>query len=183
MKTMQSMKAAWLAVLLGATCSAMAHGDADPKAGGAAKRDHHAEALGKPGIAANVGRTVDVVMSDAMRFSPARLSARQGETVRFVLKNEGRLKHEMVLGSIAELKAHAALMVRFPEMEHAEPNQASVEPGASGELIWQFTRAGTIAFACLQPGHYEAGMKGRVMVAGQAHRRADHVRNPRIPHP
>ena len=87
---------------------------------------------------------------------------------RFVLKNEGKLKHEMVLGTIAELKEHAALMVKFPQMEHADPNQASVEPGKTGELIWQFTKAGTFDFACLQAGHYEAGMKGQVVVAGTA---------------
>ena len=103
-----------------------------------------------------------------MRFSPASVSAKKGETIRFVLKNEGKLKHEMVLGTIAELKEHAALMVKFPQMEHADPNQASVEPGKTGELIWQFTKAGTFDFACLQAGHYEAGMKGQVVVAGTA---------------
>ena len=103
-----------------------------------------------------------------MRFSPASVSAKKGETIRFVLKNEGKLKHEMVLGTIEELKEHAALMVKFPQMEHSDPNQASVEPGKTGELIWQFTKAGTFDFACLQAGHYEAGMKGQVVVVGTA---------------
>ena len=105
-------------------------------------------------------------MSDSMRFSPASISAKRGETIRFVLKNPGQLKHEMVLGTIEELKEHAALMVKFPQMEHADPNQASVEPGKTGQLIWQFTKAGTFDFACLQAGHYEAGMKGQITVAG-----------------
>ena len=85
-----------------------------------------------------------------------------------MLNNVGTLKHEMVLGTIRELKAHAALMLKFPEMEHADPNQASVEPGKTGELVWQFTKAGTFDFACLQAGHYEAGMRGRVVVSGAA---------------
>ena len=97
-----------------------------------------------------------------------RSAAKKGETIRFVLKNEGKLKHEMVLGTITELKAHAALMVKFPQMEHADPNQTSVEPGKTGELIWQFTKAGTFDFACLQAGHFEAGMRGQVVVAGTA---------------
>jgi uncharacterized cupredoxin-like copper-binding protein len=41
----------------------------------------------------------------------------------------------------------------------------TVAPGKTGEVIWQFTKAGKIDFACLQPGHYDAGMKGIVDVA------------------
>ena len=107
-------------------------------------------------------------MGDTMRFSPSSVEVKRNETIRFVLKNEGKLKHEMVLGTIKELKEHAALMLKFPEMEHADPNQVSVETGKTGELLWQFTKAGTFDFACLRPGHYEAGMKGQVVVAGAA---------------
>ena len=160
--------AALLTVLLVASGLAMAQSDGDRKAGGAAKHHDHASALGKPGNAKKVSRTVTIAMSDSMRFSPASVSAKKGETIRFALKNEGKLKHEMVLGTVTELKEHAALMVKFPQMEHADPNQASVEPGKTGELIWQFTKAGTFDFACLQAGHYEAGMKGQVVVAGPA---------------
>ena len=164
--TMRPIITALLAGLLASAGIAIAHGDDDHKAGGAVKQDDHASALGKPGDAKNVSRTVAITMSDSMRFSPASVSAKKGQTIRFVLKNEGKLKHEMVLGTITELKEHAALMVKFPQMEHADPNQASVEPGKTGELIWQFTKAGTFDFACLQAGHYEAGMKGQVVVAG-----------------
>ena len=146
---------------------ALAHGDDEHgKKRSAATEPGHASALGKPGNPKKVGRTVEITMSDAMRFTPADVSVKKNETVRFVLKNEGKLKHEMVLGTIKELKEHAALMLRFPEMEHADPNQASVEAGKTGELICQFTKAGTFDFACLQAGHYEAGMRGQVMVAG-----------------
>ena len=144
---------------------AFAHGDNDHGKAGAS-REVHASALGKPGDPKKVSRTVEITMSDAMRLTPASVAAKRNETIRFVLKNEGKLKHEMVLGTIKELKEHAALMLKFPEMEHADPNQASVEPGKTGELIWQFTKAGTFDFACLQAGHYEAGMKGQVIVAG-----------------
>ncbi len=148
---------------------AFAHGNEDhDKKAGASSHEGHASALGKPGDAKKVSRIVEITMSDAMRFSPASVAVKRNETIRFVLKNEGKLKHEMVLGTIQELKEHAALMLKFPEMEHADPNQASVEAGKTGELIWQFTKAGTFDFACLQAGHYEAGMKGQVMVAGAA---------------
>ncbi len=153
--------------LIAASSIAFAHGDEDhAKKGGRPAHEEHASALGKPGDPKKIGRTVEITMSDAMRFTPASVSVKKNETVRFVLKNEGKLKHEMVLGTIKELKEHAALMLKFPEMEHADANQASVEPGKTGELIWQFTKAGTFDFACLQAGHYEAGMKGQVVVAG-----------------
>lgn len=127
-----------------------------------------ATAIGVPGQAAKVTRTVEVDMTDAMRFNPANVRARQGETIRFVLKNSGRVKHEFVLGTDAQLKEHYAQMMKAPEMEHEEPNMVTLAPGATGEVIWRFTKAGKVAFACLQPGHYDAGMKGAVTVAGKA---------------
>ena len=148
---------------------AFAHGDEDHnKKTGASSHAGHASALGKPGDPEKASRTVEITMSDAMRFNPSSISVKRNETIRFVLKNEGKLKHEMVLGTIKELREHAALMLKFPEMEHADPNQASVEAGKTGELVWQFTKAGSFDFACLQAGHFEAGMKGNVVVAGVA---------------
>ena len=126
---------------------------------------HPSEAIGKPGVAAKASRTVQVDMTDAMRFEPASVSVQQGETVRFVVKNSGKVKHEMVLGTEKELKEHYEVMKKNPEMEHADENMVTVAPGKSGEIFWQFTKAGKIDFACLQPGHYDAGMKGAVSVA------------------
>jgi len=135
-------------------------------AAGAGDHGHDAaSAIGAPGKKANVSRNVDVDMTDTMRFIPASVTARQGETIRFVVKNSGQLKHEFVLGTEKELKAHYEQMKKFPEMEHDDPNMVSLAAGKSGEVIWQFTKAGKIDFACLQPGHYEAGMKGLVKVA------------------
>jgi uncharacterized cupredoxin-like copper-binding protein len=144
--------------------SAFAHGDED----NAKKEANHAAEIGQPGDPAKVTRTVTVDMKDTMRFTPATIRVKTGDTVKFVVKNSGNLKHEMVLGSPKELKAHAELMRKFPEMEHADPNQASADPGKTNEMVWRFTRAGTFTFACLQPGHYEAGMVGKVIVEGRS---------------
>lgn len=138
--------------------SALAAGD---HAGG-----HEADAIGKPGVAAKVSRTVKVDMTDDMRFSFSNVAVKRGETVRFIVKNSGKVKHEMVLGTEKDLKEHAEAMKKNPGMEHADENMVSVEPGKTGEIIWQFTKAGKVDYACLQPGHYEAGMKGIVTVAG-----------------
>jgi len=126
---------------------------------------HAGDAIGAPGKASKVTRTVDVDMTDTMRFIPASISAKQGETIRFIVKNSGKLKHEFVLGTEKELKEHYEQMKKFPEMEHADPNMVTVAPGKTGEVIWQFTKSGKIHFACLQVGHYDAGMKGHVDVA------------------
>jgi uncharacterized cupredoxin-like copper-binding protein len=138
------------------------HGASAP---GAGQHHSHADAIGVPGKAAKVNRTVNVDMTDAMRFSPASIAVKQGETVRFIIKNSGQLRHEFVLGTEKELKDHYELMKKFPEMEHSDPNQVTVAAGKTGEVIWQFTRPGKVDFACLQPGHYDAGMKGMVTVA------------------
>lgn len=125
---------------------------------------HDDATIGEPGVIAEAGRTVVVDMADTMRFSPASITVMQSETIRFVVKNSGNIKHEFVLGTARELKEHYAAMKKFPEMEHAEENMVTVAAGQTGEVIWKFTRNGTVNFACLQPGHYDAGMKGRVMV-------------------
>ena len=125
---------------------------------------HGAEAIGKPGVATQVTRTITIEMSDAMRFTPDKITVRRGETIRFVVHNAGQLKHEFNLGTDADLKAHYALMKKFPDMEHDDPNLVSLEPGKTGEVIWQFAKPGKVGFACLHVGHYEAGMKGTVTV-------------------
>lgn len=123
------------------------------------------DAIGKPGVASQSTRTINVDMADSMRFTPADISVKQGETVRFVIKNSGQIKHELVLGTQRELKEHYEVMKKNPEMEHADANMLTLAPGKSGEIVWQFTKAGKVDFACLQPGHYDAGMKGAVNVS------------------
>lgn len=144
------------------THAAFAHGD-EPH-GAQAPYDGHAAALGQPGDPARATRSLRVVMGDNMRFSPAAIRVKRGETVRLEVVNQGRVKHELVLGTREELKEHAAQMQKHPEMEHDDPNAVSVAPGQSAQLVWTFSKTGTFEFACLVPGHYEAGMVGSVNV-------------------
>jgi uncharacterized cupredoxin-like copper-binding protein len=139
----------------------MMHGKAED---GHSEDGRHARGVGKPGDRNKVSRTMQVLMSDDMKFTPAKIDVKRGETIKFVVRNAGQIKHEMVIGSIRELKQHAELMRTMPGMEHDDPNQVTLDPGKSGELVWQFTKAGTVDFACLQPGHFEAGMIGTVSV-------------------
>jgi uncharacterized cupredoxin-like copper-binding protein len=136
-----------------------------PVADALAHENHgHNQAIGRPGVKSRVVRTIEVSMHDDMRFVPASIQVKRGETIRLVVRNVGRMKHELMLGSEKDLKEHAAVMQKEPEMEHDEPHAVTVDPGEQRELIWQFTRAGEFRFACLRPGHFEAGMSGELSV-------------------
>jgi uncharacterized cupredoxin-like copper-binding protein len=145
--------------LFGLTCTAAAQGHAGH--GG------HEKAFGRKGDAKKVSRTIDVDMSDAMRFAPAELTIKQGETIRFRVKNSGKVMHEMVLGTMQDLKAHADMMKKQPGMAHDESSMVHVAPGKTQTLVWQFTKAGEFHYGCLVPGHFEAGMVGKLTVASR----------------
>ncbi len=148
-----------------AAAAAAAHGDQhDSKAVAKPAAKAEQKPFGIAGDPKKVSRTIRMDMSDTMRFSPAVVQVKRGETLRFVLANKGKVMHEMVIGTRAELAEHAALMRKFPGMEHDEPYMAHVPPGASGDIVWQFNRAGEFDFACLIAGHFEAGMVGRIIV-------------------
>lgn len=125
------------------------------------------KSFGKPADAKKAARTIAIDMSDRMRFTPSALTIKQGETVKFIIKNSGKIQHEFVLGTMAELKAHAEMMKQHPGMEHDEPYMAHVAPGKTQTIAWQFTRSGEFNFGCLLPGHFEAGMVGNINVTAR----------------
>ncbi len=137
-------------------------------AGGQHAGGHHddATAYGEPGKEVEVNRVIEVKANN-MRYTPDTIKVRRGETIKFVVKGTDNMPHEFVLGDAKTLKEHAELMRRHPDMEHEDPNMAKIAPGGTGTLIWKFSRAGTVEFACLIPGHYEAGMKGRIRVSAK----------------
>lgn len=150
---------------LAATGAALAGGK---HAGGHGHDDGGAQtAIGRPGVATKATRTVTIEMSDAMRFTPSELTVKRGETVRLVVRNAGKLTHELSLGSQQQLLEHLEEMRKSAGMAHDEPGKLTLAPGKHGEIVWQFPNAGVVNFACLIPGHYEAGMKGVVKVARQ----------------
>ena len=152
--------------LIGATAAALAtpafaHGEKKTATGAMKKEQKDWGIASEPGRAK---RSLRVRMLDSMRFEPDRLDIQLGETLRIDIRNDGTMLHELVIGTAKELEAHAALMLKFPGMEHDEPYMAHVGPGKSGRIVWHFNRAGTFEFACLIAGHYQAGMKGVIHV-------------------
>jgi uncharacterized cupredoxin-like copper-binding protein len=161
---MKRINALCAAALIGLSLSAASHEGEDhgKKKDGPVKKEQ--KDWGIAGDSKAVKRTVEITMTDTMRFTPDKIEVSQGETVKFVVKNTGKLMHEMVIGTKKELDEHAALMARFPAMEHDEPYQAHVPAGKTGDLVWTFNRAGDFDFACLIAGHYQAGMIGKIKV-------------------
>ena len=164
---MKKLTAAFaIAVITCASSPAFAHGDAaHAKPAAAMKKEQ--KPWGIAGDAKGVNRTITFAMGDNMRFTPDKIDVKQGETIRFVIRNGGKLMHEMVIGTKKDLDEHAALMVKFPTMEHEEPYMAHVGPGKTGEIIWTFNKPGSFDFACLIAGHYQAGMMGKINVASR----------------
>ncbi|KFB09607.1 MULTISPECIES: cupredoxin domain-containing protein [Nitratireductor] len=156
------MKAAFLmvslAIFAGPAIAAGTH------AGG-----HGEYMAGEPGALSEVNRSIEIEMRETddgeMIFQPAAISVRAGETIRFIIKNAGELEHEFVVDHHDKMMEHKELMQRFPEMEHDDPNAIRLSSASSGEIIWKFSNTGNFEFGCLLPGHYEAGMKGSILVA------------------
>lgn len=123
------------------------------------------KAWGVAGDGKRVTRTIEITMLDTMRFVPDRVEVRQGETVKFVLRNDGKILHEMVIGDQQSHAEHAAQMIKFPGMEHDAPYSVHVGAGKAGNIVWNFNRAGEFAFGCLIPGHFQAGMVGKIKVS------------------
>ena len=128
---------------------------------------HSKFAAGRPGDPKKPARTVVVTMredGDSMSFVPDRVEVAKGEQIRFVLRNVGVWDHEFMLDTPKGNAKHKVEMAKHPDMTHDDPNGKTVEVGERKELLWHFTKTGTFEFACLMPGHYEAGMKGIVIV-------------------
>jgi len=119
---------------------------------------------GQQGDPKKVTRTINIRMTDNMRFKPDAIEIKAGETIKFVVKNNGKLMHEMVIGTKDELEKHAEMMKKHPNMEHDEPYMAHVAASQKASMVWNFSKPGLFKFACLIAGHFEAGMQGTIRV-------------------
>lgn len=129
---------------------------------------HKTFAAGEPGDPAKPAQTIKVAMTEGegtMTYDPSQLKVKAGEQVKFVITNRGALDHEFMLDSVEKNAKHRIAMQKNPEMEHDDPNGRRLKPGGTAEIVWKFSKAGTFEFACLIPGHSEAGMTGVVVVS------------------
>lgn len=147
--------------LLALPVASLAHSGAD---GHVTEYDPVENEFGSYGPDMKSSRVIKVDMNDNMRFSPERIEVKVGEVIRFEHTNTGKLMHEFVLGTGEYLTEHAEMMKKFPNMEHDEPYMAHVAPGKTASMLWKFDKPGVYSFGCLIPGHFDAGMKGEIVV-------------------
>jgi len=136
----------------------------------------HAMSGGKLGDPARVSRTVEVVAIENA-FSLKSLQVRDGETVRFVVRNDGMDPHELIIGTTAEHTEHRMMMREMMEAQkRGQPHSMAVmehtsgvwvEPGRAASFVWTFARTPNLEFACNIPGHYEDGMHGPITFVPQ----------------
>ncbi|WNJ99919.1 cupredoxin domain-containing protein [Thalassospiraceae bacterium LMO-JJ14] len=166
-----------LSAIIGATSSAAL---ADPGHGKATR-------IGAPGKVSEAARTIEITMHDNY-YEPENISVKEGETVRFIIKNAGEFVHEFNIATADMHKAHGPEMMMMVEQGvlladkidrdaakkmqasmghgmHDDPNSVLLEPGKSGEMIWRFPERADLEFACNVPGHYESGMVGQVKLS------------------
>ena len=121
--------------------------------------------VGEPVDAADADRTIEMITLDTMAYDPPAITVEPGETVRFVVTNTGQAVHEFTLGDQAMQDEHAEEMAEMGSgMSHDEPNSLTLQPGETMELTWRFGDPGTVIYACHEPGHYQAGMRGEISV-------------------
>ena len=158
-----------LAWAMPAIAQSNSHGDHSHGSHDHGSPDHGGASFdaGEPGAVAKVTRRITIIARDGngkMSFEPKDIAVKRGETVEFTVRNDGMLEHEFMLGSAIENASHAALMEAMPDMKHNDPNSMRLAPGKSAKLLWRFSKAGNFEFACLIPGHYDAGMKGVAVI-------------------
>ena len=137
------------------------HGHGDHDKGG------HQFSVGQPGKG-TPDRQVKVSMLDTMRyvFEPGLDSLKHGETIEFVVTNDGVIQHEFSIGNAEEQVKHAEMMRNMPNMKHEDPNTVSLAAGETARLSWRFMGKDAVVFACNIPGHFEAGMKLEMAIDG-----------------
>jgi len=148
------------AIIVVFTSVAMAHGKKEHSEAIQSDYDPIENEFGSYDPGLKPDRVIEVSMGDDMRFSPDKITVSENEIIEFIVANDGKLMHEFVLGTSDSLQEHAEMMKKFPGMEHEEPYMAHVEPGGEMKIIWQFSKGGEFEFACLIPGHFDAGMRG-----------------------
>jgi len=141
--------------------------------------DGHAAMMGQPGDPAKADRVVEVSMTE-MAFDPSNIEIMEGETITFVVSNDGEFVHEFNLGTEKMWQGHLDEMMKMMDtgmmtvdkinhdkmmqagMMHDDANSVLLEPGQTAKVTWTFGEKTELGFACNVPGHRESGMVGDI---------------------
>lgn len=109
-------------------------------------------------------RTIDITALDELAYDPASVEVEAGETVRFVVTNDGEVEHEFVVGDM-EMQEMAEDQAMEGMHGHTEAMASvALDPGETAETTLTFDEPGELFFACHVAGHYEGGMVGTISV-------------------
>ncbi|MBX3640034.1 MAG: cupredoxin domain-containing protein [Nitrosomonas sp.] len=122
----------------------------------------NSSSTGKPGIAREVSRDIKVTQVDNM-FLPNEIQVTEGETVRLIVINKGDHQHEMLIGTMEDLRKAAKMRRNHPDENPTEAGMIRLQPDEQDEIIWTFDQPGEVDFACPLPGHFKA-MRGKIYV-------------------
>ena len=142
------------------------------------------KAIGEKGKSLEVNRVIQINMYDNY-YKPNKIEVKKGETIKFVVKNQGELVHEFNIATKQmHLKHQPEMMMlvengiilidkidrqkmmemskKNPSMAHSHSNSVLLSPGESDILIWKFSNSAKLEVACNVPGHYKAGMIAKI---------------------
>jgi uncharacterized cupredoxin-like copper-binding protein len=148
-------------------------------AAGKGHHDHHGHDKdkahiilgGEPGKKSEISRTIEIIATDDLKFNIPSVEVKDGETIKFVVINKGESAHDFTIGTPEIQVAHQKEMSKMMEamssheghkMNHNDPNALFLNPGETKELIWKFKKTSKLEFGCNVPGHYQAGMMGKI---------------------
>lgn len=109
-------------------------------------------------------RTIQVEMTDELRFTPAEFTVKAGETVRVEVANRGQIIHEFLIGDEAAQETFEMEMAERDGMPHHTDAGVSVEPGGTEAVEYTFDEPGQLLAGCHEPGHYDGGMVATIVV-------------------
>ena len=140
--------------------------------------------IGEKGNLSEVNRTIEIKMYDNY-YEPKEINIKKGETIKFIVYNNGKLVHEfniatkemhlkhqpemmkmvekeILLGDRIDIKKMKELAKTDHSMGHSHSNSVLLEPDQSAELIWKFNTDADLEAACNVPGHYDSGMIAKI---------------------
>lgn len=119
---------------------------------------------------AKFDREIDISMSE-WTFSNLEIEVKQGERIRFNVRNDGKIPHEFMFMSMPMMQAvtYRARRADWNLLEHEALFEKSLLlPGEMLSFVAEVQTAGSWMFMCMLPYHMQMGMMGQVATPGAA---------------
>jgi azurin len=124
-------------------------------------------------------RTIDITGNDEMKYSVTTITAKPGEQLRIRLISRGVIPKVAMAHNVVVLKAETDVLkflnagAPFRETDFIAPAMQSMViaktafagPGEAVQVVFTVpTKPGRYPYICTFAGHYQAGMKGTLIV-------------------